>query len=236
MLTLPFSMPYSSHSGLSAALDHAVRLRPRRVLDIGVGFGKWGYLLREALDFIDGRTDRAEWQVRIDGIDALEGNSPIPAWVYDDLRTEDVRAVVDDLSGYDLVVMGDVIEHFEKADGLRILSSLLERNRNVLLTTPLDYFDQEVAGNEYERHRSHWNIADFRPWPFDYEVAGGFLQVVLLAGSGTEWPSAGDSRVSRIVYGLPFLRRRGAAARVVKGLVRQAVALLLAHRSSDTPA
>lgn len=222
MPTLPFSMPYSSHAGLSLALDHAVRLRPQKVLDVGMGLGKWGFLLREALDFMEGRVERDEWQVRIDGIDARRADSPILAWVYDDVRIADVRDVVEDLPPYDLVVLGDVIEHFEKADGLNLLRVLLSRDRNVLLTTPLDYFEQEVEGNPFERHRSHWTIKDLQPWAFDYDVVGGSLLVVMLAGAGATWPRHGDSRASRLAYGIPLLRRRGSAARVVKGLVRGA--------------
>lgn len=213
-------MPYSSHLGLSLALEHAVRLRPRRVLDVGVGFGKWGYLLREALDFVDGRVARDDWQVRIDGIDARPYDAPLPGWVYDEVRIGDVLEVAEELEGYDLVLLGDVIEHLEKAEALALLRTLLARNRNVLLLTPFFYFEQEVEGNPYQRHRSHWTLADFRPWVFDYDVAGGAVIVVLLAGRDAVEPRPADTRASRIAYGIPFLRRRGAAARVVKSLVR----------------
>jgi hypothetical protein len=213
-------VPYSSHLALSLALEHAVRLRPRRVLDVGFGFGKWGFLLREALDFIDGRVERNEWRVTIDGIDARRYDSPLPGWVYDDVQIGSVLDVVGELSGYDLVVMGDVIEHFEKAEGLTLLGTLLRQNRNILLTTPFHYFEQEVEDNPYERHRSHWTIDDFQQWTFDYDVVGGFLVVVLLAGRDADRPRAADTRASRIAYGLPFLRGRGAAARVIKSLVR----------------
>ena len=83
-------MASSSYLGLSLAVDHAVRLRPERVLDVGVGFGKWGLLLREALDFIDGRVERSSWQAVIDGIDAHRYDSPLLDWVYDELRIADV--------------------------------------------------------------------------------------------------------------------------------------------------
>jgi Methyltransferase domain len=195
-------------------------MRPRRVLDIGVGYGKWGLLVREALDFIDGRFQRDEWKVTIDGIDAHRYDSPLLDWVYDDVRICDVLDVADKLAGYDLVLMGDVIEHFEKEDGMRLLTVLLAHNRNVLLTTPLFYFDQEMEDNPYERHRSHWTMADFRPWTFDYDVVGGFLVVVALAGRGADQPRPADTRASRIAYSLPLLRHRGAATRVVKALVR----------------
>jgi hypothetical protein len=213
-------MPYSSHQGLTLALEHAARLRPRRILDVGSGFGKWGFLLREELDFIDGRVERDEWEVTIDAIDARRYDTPLSDWVYNEVRMASVLDVSGELGGYDLVVLGDVIEHFEKADGLSLLGTLLGQNRNVLLTTPFLYFEQEIAGNPYQRHLSHWTIDDFRPWTFDYDVVGGFLVVVLLAGQDADRPQRADTRASRIAYGLPFLRSHGSAARVVKSLVR----------------
>ena len=213
-------MPSSSHLGLSLALEHVVRLRPRRVLDVGVGFGKWGFLLREALDFMWGREDREQWTVQIDGIDAHRYDSPLLDWVYDDLRIADARDVIDELGGYDVVVIGDAIEHFEKDEGVALLDALLQQNRNVVLTTPVEFFEQRREDNPYEEHRSHWTVNDFGRWVFDYDVAGGFQIVVALAGRGANEPQLADARASRIAYSNPLLARRGAAARVVKQLVR----------------
>ncbi len=97
-------MPCSSHRRKRLA-DHVVALRPARVLDIGVGYGKWGFLIREALDFIDGRVDRAEWRVVIDGIDAHRYESPVLDWVYDSIRIADVSESLEELTGYDLVIL-----------------------------------------------------------------------------------------------------------------------------------
>lgn len=217
-------MSSSSHRGLSLALDHVVRMRPQRVLDVGVGLGKWGFLMREALDLIEGRVAREDWRTVIDGIDAHRYDSPLLDWVYDSVRIGDAREVAASLAGYDLVVMGDVIEHMEKSDGLALLGTLLERNRNVIVTTPRTFFEQDCADNPFQRHLSGWRIADFERWPFDYDVAGGFLLVVALAGAGARYPTALDARASRLAYGMPGLRGRGASARVVKGAARRALA------------
>jgi hypothetical protein len=137
------------------------------------------------------------------------------------VRIADVLEVAGELEGYDLVVLGDVIEHLGKDEGLALLRTLLARNRNVLVVTPFHYFDQEVEGNPHQRHRSHWTIDDFKPWVFDYDVAGGSAVVVLLAGRGASHPRPRDARASELAYRLPFLRQRGAAARVVKALLRR---------------
>jgi hypothetical protein len=214
-------MPHSSHLATTQLMEHVVRLRPERVLDVGVGYGKWGFLIREALDFMEGRHEPGEWRTRIDGIDAHPYESPLHAWVYDDIRVADALDVLDELAGYDVVVLGDVIEHFEKDDGLRLLRALSGRNRNVLVTTPLHFFEQELPGAPYETHRSHWTREDFAEWPHDYDVIGGSAIVVALAGAGATVPTRADTRASAFAYRL--LPKRGAAARVVKEAVRRVV-------------
>jgi SAM-dependent methyltransferase len=214
-------VPHSSHLALTQMIDHVVRMAPRRVLDIGLGYGKWGFLVREALDFIPGRLYRDDWQVRIDGIDAHPYVSPLHDWVYDDVRVADALDVLDELDGYDLVVLGDVIEHFDKEVGLSLLRSLAARNRNLLVTTPVHFFEQEMPENPFERHRSHWSPADFREWTVDYDVVGGAALVVAIAGRGASYPTRAHDRASRIAHGLPGLARRGAAPRVVKALLRR---------------
>ena len=92
-------------------LDAIAALAPRSVLDVGAGMGKWGFLCRELLDWNVGRLDRADWQVRIDGIEVFTYESPLHDWVYDSVRRADVLDVVDDCAGYDLVILGDVLEH-----------------------------------------------------------------------------------------------------------------------------
>lgn len=214
-------MPHSNHLPLTQMLDHVVRIKPKRILDIGIGYGKWGFLIREALDFMEGRFEPGSWEVTIDGIEAFPYESPLHEWVYDSVRRVDVLDVADELEGYDLVVLGDVIEHVSKEDGMRLLRGLLARNRNVLVATPLEFFEQEVAGNPFEHHRSHWSEADFREWVYDYDVIGGFALVVALAGRDADYPTPRDARASRIAYSLPHFRRRGAAARVVKAALRR---------------
>jgi hypothetical protein len=99
------SMPCSGYVPISTAIEHVVRLNPSTVMDVGHGYGKWGFLIREALDFTYGRFDSASWAVRIDGIDAFPITSPLLDWVYDSTR---VANVMDDIPvDYDLIVLGD---------------------------------------------------------------------------------------------------------------------------------
>ena len=67
---MPTSVPY----GVPIIAGAARQLRPKSVLDVGIGFGKYGMLFREYLDIWDMECvadyDPAAWKTRIDGIEA----------------------------------------------------------------------------------------------------------------------------------------------------------------------
>lgn len=140
----------------------AVRsLRPRRVLDVGCGGGKFGVFFRFALDEVFGPEAAAE--VTIDGLDAVD--SVLPRWrsAYDTIYKCSLTEAIPTLAEYDLIYLGDIIEHFQKDEGHALLSGLLARTRlGVLLNTPLHFLEQgALNGNAFERHVSLWTEADF---------------------------------------------------------------------------
>lgn len=161
-------MPTSDPWNIPHVVDLAQRVRPRKVLDVGVGFGKYGLLLREYLDVWEERYGPEDWRVEIHGIEAY-GAYANPVWdaVYDSVLRVDVEAWLRDPPGepYDLCLLCDVLEHFDREAGERVLEGLLGRCRTVLVTTPLRFHPQEdVHGNPWERHRSVWGRADFSRW------------------------------------------------------------------------
>lgn len=124
---------------------------PKVVLDVGAGFGKYGVLLREYLDptpLVDGVE---AWQPYIRP-NKLHG-------IYRRLhacRAEDLDA--DTLAVYDLVNMGDVIEHMDRQDALDFLGRCPGW---VVIATPLDHFDTGPGLPPTEAHVSHWAEDDF---------------------------------------------------------------------------
>jgi len=195
-------------------MEYVVRLQPASVLDIGPGYGKWGYLIREALDFMDGRHSREAWKTRIDGLDALVQPSPLHDWVYSSVRQGDITSEAHSLPGYDLVVMGDVIEHMTKDEGMSVLRALLSRSKAVVVATPSFFFNQYDPKNPFEEHKSLWLRDDFREWPYDFQEIDG-TNVALLAGAGSTWPSEATRRSNDLAYGTPWVRH---------GAIRPAVA------------
>lgn len=161
---MPTSVPYS----IPIVAGVARQLRPRSILDVGIGFGKYGFVLREYTDIWDmtsvAQYDRTQWKTRIDGIDATpEYITPMHRFIYDEIHVGDVRTSIDALPSYDLIVMGDLLEHFEKNEGFALIEKLLAHaSKCVLLIFPQQCaINHEVLDNPLEAHRSSWTGRDF---------------------------------------------------------------------------
>ena len=156
-------MPTSAHNQISVVLSLCREIAPKRILDIGMGFGKYGVLLREYLDISFERYEEATWQVEIGGIECFAPyENPIWHYVYDWHKIGDVREVLPSLGHFDLILLIDVLEHLERSDGQALISACLERAEYVLVCTPSKRFPQGAfCGNEAEIHRSRWRPGDF---------------------------------------------------------------------------
>jgi SAM-dependent methyltransferase len=156
---------------------HLAVTRPGRVLDLGIGFGLYGAVVRQWSDL--GTWPAKTWLVGVEGFAAYRN----PAWDLYNLvvvdSIENYLARASDL--FDCILLTDVIEHFPKETGLAVVQGaqrLLERGGSLFVGTPALFCPQEaVYGNEFERHRSVWTAADF--------VALGFR--VILDGAPDHW-------------------------------------------------
>ena len=162
-------MPVSDQANITPIMLEVARLRPKKILDLGVGWGKYGLLCREMLDIEAGNLDKKSWQTGIIGYEGFEAyRNPIHDYAYDAVYYMDFMKALPFL-GYDLVLMIDSLEHISKVEGYKLLDQLLSRNKNVIVSCPTgaSYLEQgAVYGNEFERHRAHWTTEDF-------EVRGG---------------------------------------------------------------
>ena len=145
------------------------KINPQTVLDVGKGFGKYGFLLHEYVGIDntkkpDPNRTLAE-QSRI-AIDAIEVNPsfqwPHISQFYRHVYLGRVEELCDDLPAYDVVLMSDVIEHIEKTAALRVVDLFLARGSTLLISTPRKFFQQELFESPDEHHVSFWTINDFR--------------------------------------------------------------------------
>ena len=158
-------MPSSRAEIISPALERIESIEDcRSVLDIGVGFGKWGALCREYLDVWKGRVRPEEWAVRIDGVEVFPAYRN-PLWdLYTDVHeTEALAWLREAPQSWDLVLMMDVLEHFTQADGFALLRAALARCAKMLIVAmPVVVRPQgEIYGNPHERHIAAWTPGVF---------------------------------------------------------------------------
>jgi hypothetical protein len=178
-------MPSSYYQPIPYILDRVLERKPTTILDIGVGFGKYGVVIRERLDIWGRRFHPEEWSIVIDGIEGFEGyNNPIHNYVYNKVHYGKVEEVLPSLGMYDIALFIDVLEHFEKEDGLRILQTILDHTKTLIISTPIRVNPQgPYMGNELELHKSQWSEGDFKLFNPIYHIipiGKGGAQIILI--------------------------------------------------------
>ena len=163
---------------LVALISHA---HPQRLLDIGIGFGKYGFLAREYLELWDEGRQYEDWRHQIDGIKAFPNYlRPWHEQIYDHIFQGDAREIVPTLTTtYDLALLIDVLEHFTYADGWELLQQLQRHAHNLLISTPKDIGHQgEEFGNAFEVHRFQWHPRHFRSLPHVFVVPNSLSWII----------------------------------------------------------
>ncbi len=147
-------MPFSD-----SVLDDVIRQFCREIplgycLDIGVGAGKYGKLVREISP-----------SAHIIGIEIESAYVEMfnLKEVYDEVRCVDASDLItsDVDSRYDLVLLGDCLEHMRKSDGIDLLNFLVYRTRYLLAIYPEKYRQGSWNGFVKEAHISFWHVGDF---------------------------------------------------------------------------
>lgn len=161
-------MPFSESSLLSPVMNMVERIRPQSVLDVGIGFGQYGVLCRNNLEHLNlfewndhmaRKRERSEWLVRIDGIEAFPDYvTPVQEYVYNEIYKGDALEILPGLDfQYEMILAIEILEHFDKDDGLRFLKLLDDKcSGSIIVTTPKEFIPQDYPANPYENHRSLW--------------------------------------------------------------------------------
>lgn len=160
-------MPTSPYSHIACYVDFLLTIKPGSILDIGLGNGKLGFIARDLLDVMLGEQYKKDnWKLRLDGIevygDYIQAHQKA---IYDTICIGDAYQLIDQLNTYEVIVMGDVLEHFPKDKGLAMLDKCIAHlTRALILFVPLGngWVQPAIYGNDYERHRSTWNHDEFK--------------------------------------------------------------------------
>ena len=122
-------MPSSTWVHTSTVCDLIWKYQPKSVLDIGPGFGRWGFIVREMMDVFKGRVHAEQWQTRISAIEIfpkyLQAHH---RHIYDDIIVDCALAYTCKFEGitdvFDMVIAGDVLEHFDKSAGKQLIDAV----------------------------------------------------------------------------------------------------------------
>src|SRR6185369_10651145 len=178
-------MPISDYRHIPQVLDEVYALQPETVLELGIGFGKWGVLLREVLDAMYGRCRPDQWNRRIEGIEVWEDYRN-PCWdVYDKITIANFAQDYHTFTRWPLVLMMDSLEHLTPEVGRPFLESLVKNNKHVIISVPNGYMPQDSSpyGNEYENHRWTFNgLAEFAHFEGVKLLYQGLCTVVSIPG------------------------------------------------------
>ena len=176
-------MPTSDNITVPVVSEIINIVSPESALDIGVGTGKFGFVFRDEREWKHAcetgltRMKRDHWRTRLDGVEVCPNYvTPLHKYLYDEVYIGLAQNVVPKLGFYDLIHMGDVIEHLSKSDGERMLDMLYDKARmGILIVTPVgEYHQRGTLENPYEEHKSVWGPRDLVrfPWRLSLRVGG----------------------------------------------------------------
>lgn len=167
-------MPSSNPDQINEIMQIVLKLKPDSVLDIGTGFGKYGFLCREYLEICFGSDKFGDWQKRIDGIEIYEDYiTPLQKQVYTNLYVGDANDLLPKHDFvYDLILLINVLEHFSYDDGIKLLQQCRLKALNLIISTPknIKFSGAGKYGNIHEATRFQWREEHFGMFPEKYIV------------------------------------------------------------------
>jgi SAM-dependent methyltransferase len=135
-------------------VETVAALEPKAVLDLGCGTGKYGFLVRERLDYSQQGNG-----VRIEGVEGYASYlGPVHDLIYDRVVVSDVCEFLAgaQAGSYDVALCLDVIEHLTPEGGAALIQDALRVATTLIISTPRGYYRQDGHENELERHLSWW--------------------------------------------------------------------------------
>jgi hypothetical protein len=142
----------SSWTGLDHYLVDDLKglIKPVTAIDFGVGNGKIGiHLQRECPScHVIGYEIFSDYLT-----DEVRG-------FYTETVVADARETLASEKVVDLVVFGDILEHFRKSEALDMLEHWNYRSRWIAVVTPLSYLQGPIDGNIHESHHCVISLED----------------------------------------------------------------------------
>lgn len=144
-------------------LEAIVETDPKRILDIGSGFGKYSVTAREAIPV---RAERGD----LTPVDDLEIGC-VEMKLYQFHYHTDARNIEwKDMPKFDLVLLIDVVEHWSKEDSKKLIADIKNNTgAKILISTPK---------KDCPKHVSQWSREDFEGFILDKSTEQSHIFIV----------------------------------------------------------
>lgn len=151
---MPFSVDvFDGHVGELIGM-----LKPDSICDIGPGAGKYGKIARRVSQEKNFPIQLTAIEVDRSYVDEFQLGD-----IYDHVIVDDaVNLIKTPQIHYDMVIIGDCIEHLRKSDGIDLLNFLLYRTAHIVVVFPEGFLQDGSDDHPAEAHLSAWGVEDFR--------------------------------------------------------------------------
>ncbi len=187
---MPYSGTYLDYTLVNFLKKYGAEVHT--VLDVGVGAGKFEALVHSVLP-----------TARMVGVEPVSDYHQRFSEVY--TKYSSVRMCTADAlfrdpdDSWDLVVLGDVLEHMRKSAGLDLLHFLVYRCKYIYIQYPTRYIQNpaDIDGVFEEAHISVWDATDFHQFDFS-QFTQLPLNVALIDGYLSHTPVVGDKQLWQV--------------------------------------
>jgi hypothetical protein len=153
-------VPYSFDAFNSYIATAVTRLQPSNVCDVGPGAGKYGRIVRSIAAKEPFNTHLTAIEIDESYVERFKLRD-----IYDTIIVDDVMNIIKTPNvRFDLVIIGDCIEHLRKSDGVDLLNFLVYRTGYIFVVYPEAYIQDDWEGHISEAHLSTWRVEDFGGW------------------------------------------------------------------------
>lgn len=152
-----------SHLNITDILEIIRRVNPVKILDVNVGFGRWGILCRELFERDNcGKVKRPDlWNMKIDGVENLDTEHlhKYHDIFYDNIYRQNIHGFLKShISLYDLTIFTNVLENYPKDISIDIINNAMEISRFILVYVKLGKHEER---NNLDEVLSIWEEEDF---------------------------------------------------------------------------
>lgn len=146
-------MPFSINTFNNVFAYHLGKINPQSILDVGSGAGKYGKLIKSILPSanVEGIEPTQKY---IDDYDLNGTYDKVHCTTIQDFAKSNPR------NRYNMVIFGDVLEHFFRSEAIDYIDYFLYRSDWVLALWPTFMPQDDAMDNAYEIHKSNFNLID----------------------------------------------------------------------------